>query len=204
MMQAEKLTPEVLYNGIGYIKEEIPNLDNVLNADPNPEWLEKETVNEGGKNKDVYNLSIEKAEFILNRLYKDVVIEVKDAKVTEGISIVSVRVHYTNRDNVRMFQDGIASTSASGSNLRAMFPALKSVAIKDSLHHLGRIFGRDLNRKNTIKNKKPTVIDFDAVLKLFKQKESLLSPSDLEAANRIIVEKEVNSYKKLYESLKKL
>jgi len=194
-----KLTPEKLYNdGIGYIKDNFDNLDDVLNAEPNPQWLEKESI--GGK--DVFNLSIEKTEFILNRLFRNVIIEVKELKVQEGIGSILVRVHYTNRDGEKMFQDGVASCDAKDTTARSMMPALKSVAIKDSCHHLGRIFGRDLNRKNTIKSKKKVAIDLDNVKELFEQKKSILSKEDFEAATRIITEQEVNSYRKLYESLK--
>jgi len=116
---------------------------------------------------------------------------------------VEVRVHYTDRSGYDMFQDGIASCDIdNNSNFRAMFPALKSVAIKDSVHHIGRIFGRDLNRKNTIKSKKKVTLDLDVVKELFEQKKSVLSKEDFEAATRIITEQEVNSYRKLYESLK--
>lgn len=194
-----KLTPEKLYNdGIGYIKENFDNLDDVLNAEPNPQWLEKEII----QGKDVLNLSIEKTEFILNRLFKNVMIEVKETLLSEKVATITVRVHYTNRDGEKMFHDGVASCDINDTNYRSMLPALKSVAIKDSVHHIGRIFGRDLNRKNTIKSKKKVIIDLNTVKELFEQKKSTLPKEDFEAAARIITEQEVNSYRKLYESLK--
>lgn len=194
-----KLTPEKLYNdGIGYIKDNFDNLDDVLNAEPNPQWLEKETI----QGKDVLNLSIEKTEFILNRLFKNVMIEVKETLLSEKVATITVRVHYTNRDGEKMFHDGVASCDINDTNYRSMLPALKSVAIKDSVHHIGRIFGRDLNRKNTIKNKKKLTIDLDTLKELFESKKSILSKEDFEAAKRIITEQETNSYRKLYESLK--
>ncbi|MFZ1389469.1 MAG: hypothetical protein WAS34_18955 [Thiolinea sp.] len=191
-----KLTQETLYSGVGFIKD-IENLDEILNSEPKKEWLSTEKIND----KEVLSLPIERVEFLMSRLFKGVCYEVK--QWTEGVKLaeITVRVNYID-NGIVMFQDGVASSVIKGNGM-AIAPALKSMAIKDACHSIGRIFGKDLNRPNTIE-KSNNKIDLETVKSLFKQKESLLSPNDLEAANRIISEKEVNSYKKLYESLKKL
>lgn len=191
------LTPEKLYSEIGYIKEDIDNFDAVLNSEPKKDWLSSEKID----GKTIYSLPIEKVEFLLSRFFKNVCFEVIQWSEGAKLAEMTVRVNYIDRDGNKMFQDGVASCVIKGNGM-SIAPALKSMAIKDCCHSIGRIFGKDLNRPNTIV--KPNKIDLDNVKELFEQKKSILSKEDFEAATRIITEQEVNSYKKLYESLKKL
>lgn len=192
-------TETEIYKEPFYLKD-IENIEQVLEFEPKKDWLKIEKL--GGK--EFLSLPIEKVEFLLKRLFKHICIEVKEQKEGAKLLLISVRIHYTNREGTRLFQDGTASVGLIGAAPWGLSQAIKSMAIKDSAHHLGKIFGRDLNRIDIIPTKESTTIDLETITKLFKEKENLLSPQDKEAALRIITEKETNSYKKLYNQLSKI
>lgn len=84
-------------------------------------------------------------------------------------------------------------------------PAAKSYAIKDACEHIGKLFGRDLNRTDTLVHsmtyENPDNAD---LVELFELKKENMSKEEIEDAERIINNKEVNSYKKLYTKLQSL
>lgn len=143
-----------------------------LMLDPNPKWILKhpyvkveKTIN-GVKNKvPLEYVPIDKIEFLLTILFKRHRIEVlRENSSFNGVYVV-VRVHYYNSlFNEWEYQDGIGAVqlqTKSGSSpadlaninngaLQMAYPSAKTYAIKDACDHIGRIFGKDLNRSNTI------------------------------------------------------
>jgi hypothetical protein len=158
---------------------------------PHSSWIKKNPY----ANNSEY-LPIDKIEYLLDSLYKEWQIEIRNVMQTDTSATVAIRLHYQNRKTDEwLFHDGVASEpykrysetqeeKATFSQLmrligeekdiakrvkmqkeyyelrnlrpikedaeKAAFQIAKSAAIKDATDHLGKLFGRDLNRKNTI------------------------------------------------------
>ena len=141
----------------------------LLNQPPAAAWLKKHPLattenNQGQKVPSEY-LPIDKVEFMLDRIFQEWKIEVLSASVMFQSIAVTVRLHYKNPVTGEWaFHDGVGAKSvqtnkgASAADLSAIkdaavqmaLPSAKSYAIKDAAEHLGAIFGRDLNRRDTI------------------------------------------------------
>jgi hypothetical protein len=131
-----------LYSGVGYISD-LPNLDEILNLEPKKEWIKEHPQVKG-----FMYLPIERVEFLLNRLYKNPQIEIRSVISTDTRAVVTVRVNYINRDGEKMYQDGIGAVNVNkGQPAEMSFPMAKTLAIKDACDMFGKIFGKDLNRK---------------------------------------------------------
>lgn len=157
-------------------KKELPKLDELnhdieqafkndqlnllLNQDVPAKWVKDHPFA-----KNVKYLPIEKVEFLLTRIFQEWKVEI----VSEGSLFQSVyckvRLHYKNPVTGEwQFHDGVGAVDvqtekgASAADLSKIvngaimkgLPAAKSYAIKDAAEHLGKLFGRDLNRKDTI------------------------------------------------------
>jgi hypothetical protein len=89
-------------------------------------------------------------------------------------------------------------------------PAAESYAIKDAAEKLGILFGKNLNRKDTIgfagayskDEKAPAEDDWSVLNELYNLKEENLTEEEKINAERILKTKEVNSYNKLLKLLK--
>lgn len=89
------------------------------------------------------------------------------------------------------------------------FPKLKAECIKNAANSLGKMFGRDLNRggkADTFKGliSKDAPVDLDNLAALFELKRELMASENITHAERIINNKEVNSYSKLFKELQAL
>ena len=83
----------------------------------------------------------------------------------------------------------------------------KSLAIKDATDHLGRLFGRDLNRREVLPYKSEEVTKSDnlqELKKLFEEVKEQMKPEDTIYVERIIKHEETNSYKKAIIKLKQI
>lgn len=135
-----KLTLEQLYNGIGFI-DGIENLDEILNSEPKKEWLKEHPQVKG-----FMYLPIEKVEFLLTRLFKDVKVEIRSVISSDNRAVVTVRIHFT-KGGKETFLDGIGAAQINSKQTAEMaFPLAKSLAVKDAGDWNGKIFGKDLNR----------------------------------------------------------
>jgi len=147
-------------------KQEELNL--LLNQEPNQKWVKEHPFIKGYK-----YLPIDKIEFMLRKIFKVFRIEITGQGTAFNGVWVTVRVHYLNpTTNEMSFHDGIGAMqmqTAKGTSpadlininngaLSMAFPAAKTVAIKDACDHFGKLFGCDLNRKDTMN------FTFDAAL----------------------------------------
>ena len=141
----------------------LANLDefNVLiNQNPPAKWIKTNPYANNSK-----YLPIDKVEFLLRKIFKDVDIEVLREGVMFNAVTTTVRVHYTHPvTGVKGFKDGVGASqiqTKKGSSPADManinngavemaLPKAKTAAIKDACDNLGRIFGSDLNRKDVI------------------------------------------------------
>lgn len=142
---------------------QLANLDefNVLiNQNPPAKWIKTNPYANNSK-----YLPIDKVEFLLRKIFKDVDIEVLRESVMFNAVTVTVRIHYTHPvTGARGFKDGVGAkqiqtkkgaspadmASISNNAVEMALPIAKTNAIKDACHNLGRIFGADLNRKDIL------------------------------------------------------
>ena len=128
----------------------------LLNQDPPNEFVRE---NEYANNSNYIPIGI--TESMLQRIFQVFKIEVLGYSQLFNAVSCSVRVHYLHPIlNEWYFHDGVGAQQVqlnkneSASNLSAInnnavqmaLPSAKSYAIKDACDHLGRIFGRDINR----------------------------------------------------------
>lgn len=152
----------------------------LLNQPPKKEWIKKHPY--------ISNYSylpIDKVEYLLKKIFKKYKIEIlREGTSFNGVYVV-VRVWYLDPiTNQYDFHDGIGACSLqtkqgaspadlaniNNGALQIAYPIAKTIAIKDACDHFGKLFGSDLNRKDTIQ------LDFDK--KLIKEKDELLPNTD--------------------------
>ena len=158
----EKKLPALkdLYEGDLELKGKQNKLNVLLNAPPNPKWVKDHPFAKGVK-----YIPIERVEYLLTRLFIKWRVEVKVIQIIANSVVVTIRLHYQNvEDNDWSWQDGIgAAPIQTESKAGAMewdkvrsdavmkaAPAAESYAIKDAAEKIGKIFGKDLNRKDAV------------------------------------------------------
>jgi hypothetical protein len=135
-------------------------LNLLLNQEPPQKWIQ---VNKYAGNSKY--IPIEKVEFLLTRIFQEWKVEViAYCQLFNSVSC-HVRLHYKNPLNGEWsYHDGLAAvgiqteagkpaadlSSIKQDSVMKALPAAKSFAIKDAADHLGKLFGRDLNRKDVI------------------------------------------------------
>jgi len=134
----------------------------LVNQQPPASWIK---VNKFANNSQY--VPIDKIEYLLDKIIQHWKIEILETKQMFNSVMVSVRVHYKHPiDNNWYFHDGVAckelQTKKDSGILKPDFsnlnsgaiemaaPIAKTMAIKDACDHIGRIFGRDLNRKEIL------------------------------------------------------
>lgn len=142
--------------------EKTEGLNALLNADPPPSW-----VKEHPYIKNHFYLPIDKVEYLLRKIFKRYEIEVRKTGMLMNSVEVTVRVHYLDPGSGKMmYHDGVGAcelqTEAKSGPLKmdmsnvnkgavAMaLPIAKSIAVKDACDHFGKLFGCNLNRKDTV------------------------------------------------------
>lgn len=153
----------VTLQGLHYQPELADKLDKLkdkLNVNPPESWMK---VNPYAGNSKY--LPIDKVEFLLDRYFQRWRCEVLSVGTMFNAINVTVRIHYINPVTGDWdFHDGVGAkacqldTGSRPSDMTAIkpeavqmaLPMAKSYAIKDACDHIGKIFGRDANRKNTV------------------------------------------------------
>lgn len=135
-------------------------LNLLLNQQPNEKWIKEHPFIRGYK-----YIPIDKVEYLLRRIFKRFKIEITGQGVAFNGVWVTVRVHYLNPiTNDFDYHDGIGASqlqTAKGTSpsdlininngaISMAFPLAKTVAIKDACDHFGKLFGCDLNRKDSL------------------------------------------------------
>lgn len=136
------------------------NAFNVLmNQPPKDSWVKEHPMT-----KTKY-LPIERVEYLLTRIFINWRVEVKETKLIGNSVVVTVRLHYKSVTSGEWeWQDGVGASPLqtdkgagavdfnalkSGAVMMAA-PAAESFAVKDAAEKIGRLFGKDLNRKDTM------------------------------------------------------
>ena len=122
-------------------------------------------VREHPLQKGVKYIPIDKVETLLTKIFQQWYVEILSSGQLLNSVYVTVRLHYLHPIRKEwLHQDGIGAMQIqvnkgeTASNLAAIkpnaimlgLPAAKSYAIKDAAEHIGKLFGRDLNRKDTM------------------------------------------------------
>lgn len=130
----------------------------LLNQPPPAKWVKKNKW----ANNSLY-LPIDKVEYLMDRIFRRWRVEVLSVGHAFNGVYVTIRLHYFNPVTGQWeSQDGVgademqvkAGTSPADlaninkSALAMSIPKAKTEALKDATHHIGRIFGRDLNRED--------------------------------------------------------
>lgn len=135
-------------------------LNIILNSEPKPEWVKTHPFV-----KNLKYLPIERVEYLLTMIFSKWSVEVKSVQLIANSVVVTVRLYVQNPITGDMdFQDGIGAMpiqvqkgqgatnfeKMNSSAIQIGAPSAESYAIKDASEKFGRIFGKDLNRKDFI------------------------------------------------------
>ncbi|NBW18610.1 MAG: hypothetical protein EBR82_62615 [Caulobacteraceae bacterium] len=131
----------------------------LLNQDPPKKWLKIHPMTKGDY------LPIERVEYLLSRIFNKWWVEVRDSKIMANSVVVTVRLYVINPiTNSEEWQDGIGAMAiqtdkdkgamdwnfAKADGVMKAAPAAETYAIKDAAEKFGKLFGKDLNRKEII------------------------------------------------------
>ncbi len=165
----------------------------IVNQKPPAKWIKKHPM--GGHE----YIPIEIIENTLTMLFQEWSVEVKQVQQILNSVAVTVRVHYKDPITGQIcFQDGVGAAPAQAEARQSLsiatiksnaiqigLPAAKSYAIKDAVEHIGRLFGRDIGRKdspdfspryeNKENEEEKRIIDFINSAKTKDQLESIKS-----------------------------
>lgn len=165
--------------------EKMGELKGVLNQTPNKAWVKNHPFASG-----VVYLPIDKVEAMLDMIFQQWRVEILSISQLAQSICCTVRLHYLNPITKEWsYHDGVGAVplktnkGATAADLSAIksdavatgAPAAKSFAIKDAAEHLGKLFGRDLNRKDTV-----------AYQNLFETKEKELKEAEEAAINEAL------------------
>ena len=150
----------------------------LCNQEPPQSWLVNHPMINGYR-----YLPIERVEYLLTRIFGNWWVEVKQTQVLANSVVVTVRLHVINPvTGKEQFQDGIGAAPiqtdkgagamdwnfAKSDGVQKAAPSAETYAIKDAAEKFGKLFGKDISRKNQIdytsllKSKSmPTISDND-------------------------------------------
>ena len=195
--------------------QENDKLNFLLNQEPPKTWVKEHPYIRGHK-----YIPIDKIEYLMRKIFKEYRIEI----LREGTSFngvyVAIRLHYKNlASDEWSYHDGIGAiqlqtakgTSPADLNninngaLSMAYPLAKTLAIKDAADMFGKLFGSDLNRRDTLPASmdKPILTQEEKEAKI----QEILDTKDIEHENRlsierILEEKETLSYDKIIKRFK--
>jgi len=190
----------------------------LMNQSPDTKWVLENKFANNSK-----YIPIGVIETLLQRVFKEFRVEVLREGTMFNAVYVAVRLHYLHPvTNEWSYHDGLGScqiqtkSGASPADLQNInnnavmmaLPMAKSYAIKDCTDHFGKLWGRDLNRKDTMGFGVDKSLDQDAmyeeITQLFEEKKELIPSAEFKNIERIIDNKEKTSYAKILKLLKSL
>lgn len=136
------------------------DLNTLLNQPPKQEWIKQ---NKYANNSNY--IPIEKIEYLLTSIYNRWRVEIKQIIVIANSVVVTVRLYTSNPITGEWdWQDGVGAqaiqtaqgasatdfTQVTANAVQMAAPAAETYAIKDAAEKLGKIFGKDINRKDVI------------------------------------------------------
>ena len=161
-------------------------LNVLLNQQPKDDWIKEHPIAKG-----IRYIPIGRIEWLLTRIFIKWRVEVKgEPKLVGNSVVVVVRLHYLSPiDGEWDYQDGIGANplqtdkdagaiewdKIKNDAVMKGAPAAESYAVKDAAEKLGKLFGKDLNRKDEI--------GYDVLLNTFSDEK----PHDILLASQKII-----------------
>jgi len=148
-----------------YMKDSLPTLHEssqfqvLVNREPKNEWLKVHPMTKGAY------LPIERVEWLLTQIFVKWKVEVKAIQTVANSVVVTVRLYYYSPlDKEWAWQDGVGAApiqtdkgagamdwnAVKSDSVMKAAPAAESYAIKDAAEKIGKLFGKDLNRKDAL------------------------------------------------------
>lgn len=211
MLPAKKL-PSIndLYEDKALISKQ-SELLTLLNTNPKKDWVKFHptitTKDENNQYVPLKYLAIQTVEYLLTSIFLKWRVEIKDTKLIANSVVVTVRLFV--QDPISMewdFQDGIGAApiqtdkeagaiefnKMKSGAIQMGAPAAESYAIKDAAEKFGKIFGKDLNRRDNydIAGVMETKLDL-ATLNQHQYITTLLRSSTLEEHQKQGIEAEL-------------
>lgn len=196
----------------------------LMNQEPDPKWL---ATNKYAGNSIHIPIGIQ--ETLIQRIFKEHRIEVLREGTMFNAVYATVRFHYLHPiTNIWEFHDGVGAeqvqtkSGASATDLMSLnnnavqmaLPKAVSLAISDATDHLGKLFGRDLNRlkEKTLAFGVDKNLDYENIFKELKEKFELnkdkIPSSDFKDIESSVESefdpKEIKTYRRFLNFLKKL
>ncbi len=189
----------------------------ICNQFPPKDWVKEHPMNK------IPYLPIERVEYLLSRIFGKWWVEIKDSKVLANSVVVTVRLFVVNPITREIeFQDGIGANPiqtdsgkgamdwnyAKNNGVQLAAPAAETYAIKDAAEKFGKLFGKDLTRKDVIAYEGLLKTDPESILEEIKDLYSLkvenMGKDLVRDVERVIENKEVKAYLKIHKLLTEL
>ncbi|MFT5669140.1 MAG: hypothetical protein ACI9DK_003352 [Vicingaceae bacterium] len=180
----------------------------LMNQQPEPKWI---LSNAYAGNSKYIPIGIK--ETLIQRIFKEFKVEILREGTMFNAVYVTIRLHYlhpvtgewsyhdgTGADQIQTKSGASAADLSSiGNNAVAMsLPKAVSFAISDAADHFGKLFGRDLNRKETmgfgVDKNLDKESDYNDLLALFKLKQDFIHANDFDGVKNVIDTKKSTSY----------
>ncbi len=196
----------------------------LMNQEPDPKWI---AINKYAGNSRYIPIGIQ--ETLLQRIFKQHRVEVLREGTMFNAVYVTIRLHYLHPvSNIWEFHDGVGAeqvqTKAGSSATDLMnlnnnavqmaLPKAVSLAISDATDHLGKLWGRDLNRDKDktmgfgIDKSLDTESVFTELCELFHEKKELIPSIDFKDIEKTVESpfdvKKIKTYNRFINHLKKL
>jgi len=180
----------------------------LMNQQPEQKWI---LTNAYAGNSKYIPIGIK--ETLLQRIFKEFRIEILREGTMFNAVYVTIRLHYlhpvtgewsyhdgTGADQVQTKSGASAADLSSISNnaVAMSLPKAVSFAISDATDHLGKLFGRDLNRKETmtfgVDKNLDKEAEHSALVVLFELKQDFIPANDFDDIKSVIDNKKIKSY----------
>ncbi len=187
-------------------------LNLLLNQPPKAQWVKDHPFAKGVK-----YLPIDKVEFMLTKIFGEWRVEILSEGQMFNSVYVKVRLHYKRpTDGEWSFHDGLGAVGvqtdkgASASDLSAIkqdaimkaLPAAESYAVKDAAEKLGVLFGKDLNRKETMAYEASFAeVNEKMLYELLEEKAEKLTPTEYKQASDVLSNNQTKDFQRLHKLL---
>ena len=138
-------------------------------------------------------------------------VEIKSVVVSDASATVVVRLNVIHPVTKKIeFQDGAgAFPLLRDGGAQTAVPAAETNAVKDAAEKFGKVFGKDISRRDIISyeglmnqpKKKPGTITIQELTDLYNEKKDKLNGDEEIHIGRIILKQETTSYAKAYKLL---
>jgi len=193
------------------VYQEHDKLNFLLNQEPPKAWVKEHPFVKGH----LY-LPIDKIEYLMRKIFKEYRIEILREGTSFNGVFVTVRLHYKNlASNDWSYHDGVGAihlqvkkgsspsdlANINNGALSIAYPLAKTLAIKDAADMFGKLFGADLNRRDTLPASmdKPNLTNEEKEerIKEILDSDVIINETDRMSIQRILEEKEVLAYDKV-------